>query len=137
MIGRPREPALRHADLWRAVGFVGVAGVIWLSLTPNPPDLQLDPGNWSGHGLAYAVLMGWFARVEPHGGARRSIALALCLLGVVIECLQGLTPWRTFDAHDMLANAFGVAIGWLASPPRVPNGLPTIERLLERSRGRR
>ncbi len=134
MIDRLRGPGLRHADLWRGVGFFGVAAVIWLSLTPEPPELRLDPSNWSGHGLAYAVLMGWFARIQYDEGTRRYVALALCLLGVTIECAQGLTPWRTFDVLDMVANAIGVAFGWLASPPRMPNGLPTIERLLARGR---
>lgn len=124
---------LRLRRLWFAVGCFGIGLLFWLSLTQNPPDLGLDRGNWSGHFLAYSMLMGWFARLFDDRSVRRQSAITLIGIGIAIECLQGLVPWRTFDPLDMLANTFGVLLGWLASPPRVPSGLPLIERLLLRS----
>jgi len=106
-----------------------VATVLVLSLIPNPPQLEEDPNNWSGHLSAYGVLMAWFARlVLP---ARRPIAaLLLIAMGVGVEFLQGMTGYRTFDPTDMLANSCGVMLGWLASPPRLPSGLTALDRLI-------
>jgi VanZ family protein len=36
-------------------------------------------------------------------------------MGVTIEFLQGLTPYRFFEWADALANAAGVIIGWTIS----------------------
>jgi hypothetical protein len=121
-LGRPR--------LWWSIGFAGIVLLIVLELVPAPPSLKVDPGGWSDHALAYATLMAWFARLDAGTRYRGGIAFALVVLGIALECAQGLTTWRTFDGHDMIANAIGVAAGWIASPPRLPSGLPTIERLL-------
>ena len=46
--------------------------------------------------------------------ARRiAFAVAFITMGVALEFLQGMTGYRTFDVFDMLANAVGVALGWL------------------------
>jgi VanZ family protein len=123
---------LRLRRLWFAIGCFGIGLLFWLSLARNPLDLGLDSGNWSGHFLAYSMLMGWFARLSDDRWVRRRSAIMLVAIGIVIECLQGLVPWRTFDPLDMLANTFGVLLGWIASPPRVPSGFPRVERLLLR-----
>ncbi len=121
---------LKHPRLWWAIGFAGIALLVVLELMPSPPSLDLGPSGWSDHGLAYAVLMAWFSRLDRDRGVRARIAFALVALGVVLECAQGFTTWRTFDPADMIANAAGVAVGWFASPPRLPNGLPAAERLV-------
>jgi len=62
------------------------------------------------HIAAYAGLMAWFG-----GMFRRTsqlwIAIALVVLGGVIELLQGLTPTRTPDVLDLTADTIGVLIG--------------------------
>ncbi len=126
---RPDRASLRWLPFWLSIGLAAVVLLVWGSVVPHPPELGLDPSNWTGHGLAYALLMAWFARLVPPE-AQRGAAIALIGLGVAIECVQGLLPWRTFDVLDMVANAVGVWIGWAASPPRVANGLPALERLI-------
>lgn len=120
----------RHPTIWWAIGFGGVVLLVVLELMPSPPSLDVGPNGWADHALAYATLMAWFARLDPTRLFRARIAFALVAIGVVLECVQGLTTWRTFDVTDMMANAIGVAIGWLASPPRLPNGLPAFDRVL-------
>jgi glycopeptide antibiotics resistance protein len=56
---------------------------------------------------------------------RWRLAVAIVLLGIGIELLQGLTPNRQPDVLDALANSGGVLLGWLAA--RLLPGLP--ERL--------
>lgn len=111
---RARPPAasdepLRYRLLWQTLGWVMVAIVVWLSLTPTlprPPSfLTWDKGQ---HVLAYAGLMYWY------GQAFRSHwrwLLFLWVLGILLEFLQGLGGVRTSDPYDMLANSIGVLAG--------------------------
>jgi len=89
---------------------VGV--VLGASLMPAPA-VQLVFGALNDkleHAAAYAGLMAWFG-----GMFRRAsqlwIGVALVALGGVIEVLQGLTPTRTPDVLDLLADTVGVLIG--------------------------
>ena len=34
-------------------------------------------------------------------------------MGALIECLQGLTDYRSFEWLDMLADAVGVTLAWM------------------------
>jgi VanZ family protein len=124
--------ARRLRVLWYAIGHLLIGLVVVFSLMPNPPEGPDDPGNWSGHLLAYGTLMAWFAQLHERLAMRLAIALGFVALGVSMEFLQGLTDYRTYDVFDMLANTCGVALGLIASPPRVPNGLRGVERLLAR-----
>lgn len=126
------RPPLRFALLWWLVGACGIALVIALSLMRSAPEIPGDSGGNFGHVLAYATLMGWFARLLPGHKARALAALALCALGVALEFVQETTGYRTYDLADMAADAIGVALGWLASPPRVPHVIASLDRLLSR-----
>ena len=48
-------------------------------------------------------------------------------MGIAIEYLQRATGYRTFEVADMIADAVGVATGWLLAPPRLPHVLQWIE----------
>jgi VanZ family protein len=118
---------------WLIVGWGGVAGVIVLSLIPNPPDLvPVEQGDKVEHVVAYGMLMLWFAQVYAARGARALIAGLLVALGVALEYVQGWTGWREFSYGDMAADATGVALGWLIAAPRTPNLLSFTGSLLTR-----
>jgi glycopeptide antibiotics resistance protein len=34
-------------------------------------------------------------------------------MGIALEFLQGMTDTRSFEVLDMVANAVGVALGWI------------------------
>lgn len=118
--------------VWQAIGWFGIVLLLYLSLTPRPPEIPMDNGDKFGHGLAYAVLYYWWAQICI--GCRRRIGLAagLTALGIVIEYLQGWSGWRTFDPYDMLADAAGVALGWLLAS-RSWNILSLLQRHCLRS----
>lgn len=124
--------ALRHHRLWWGIGWALVALVVVFSLIPKPPEVPGDPGNWSGHLIAYGTLGAWFARLILRARGRLRAALMLIGMGVLMEVLQGLSGYRAFDVLDMLANSCGVILGMLAAPPRLPSGLPALERGLLR-----
>jgi hypothetical protein len=56
-------PLLRWLPLWLATGWLLVASIIYLSLAPAPPSIDLPEGDKLEHVLAYAVLMFWFAQM--------------------------------------------------------------------------
>ena len=110
-----RLPAAR---LWLTAGWTLSVLVVWLSLTPVPPEPGIDLGDKVSHGLAYAVLMYCFARAEVE---RMSAAIWLMILGLTLEVLQGISGYRYAEALDMLADAAGIAVGWVVAElwPRV------------------
>jgi VanZ family protein len=72
--------------------------------------------------------MFWFSQIYPRARTRLFIALSLALMGVALEIAQGYTTYRSFEYADMVANATGVLLGWLAAPPRTGNVLLLVER---------
>jgi VanZ family protein len=93
-----------------------VVAVLWLALTPRPPD-TLDIG-WDklNHVLAFGALA--FAGRFALAPARRAAlwdGAALAGLGVAIELLQQLVPARSAQWQDLLADALGIAAGLLAA----------------------
>lgn len=115
---------LVHRRLWLAIGWGLVALVIYFSLTPQPPDMQVDQGDKLAHLLAYFSLAAWFGQIH---GPRLPLVLALLALGAGLELAQGLSGYRDMSLADMLANSTGVGLGWLAAR-RWPRLLAGLER---------
>lgn len=111
------------AGFWKAAGWLLVLAIIALSLTPAPPDLGVNQGDKLGHLATYGLVTLWFA--QPYTAPRQRIWLAIGMvaLGIALEYAQRATGYRSFEVADMVADALGVAIGWLAAPPRLPNFL--------------
>lgn len=86
------------------------------------------------HLLAYGTLMLWFAQVRTGRAERWVTALLLLALGIGLELAQGLTDDRSLSILDMAANTAGIALGWLAAPPRLPNGFAWCSYRLGRGR---
>lgn len=119
--------------LWVGIGWFGVVLLLYLSLTPQPPEIPIDQGDKFGHAFAYAMLTYWWAQLLHAGRQRIRLAAALLALGIAIEYVQGWTGWRSFDYYDMLADALGIAIGWLTAPPRTPDLLALLGARARRS----
>ena len=92
---------LRYAGLWVLCGWAFVALVVFLSLTPNPPEPRQLLAIDVGHLLAYAWLMFWFTSLYPAVSSNVYTAAGLCLMGIALECLQGSTDYRTLSYVDM------------------------------------
>ncbi|WP_269532241.1 VanZ family protein [Chitinimonas sp. BJYL2] len=102
--------------LRRLAALAGTAmatGILIGSLIPNPPSPDVAQGDKLMHLAGYGVLaFCWASALPAH---RLRVWLACALYGVLIEGLQGLTAYRSLDGWDMLANALGAALGWLAA----------------------
>ena len=108
--------------LGSSLGWLMVAAIIWLSLTPSPPALDVAFGDKLGHFAAYGSLMFWFCQLYARRITRVAYAAAFVAMGIALEFVQGATGYRSFELLDMAANTVGVLIGWgIASlSPRIP-----------------
>jgi len=91
------------------------ATIVWLSLTPAPPKIDIDEGDKLGHFAAYGSLMFWFCLLYARNGTRRAYAALWIVMGIALEFAQRETGYRNFEVFDMFANAIGVLIGWALS----------------------
>lgn len=107
------EAPVPYLRLRLCIGFLLVAAVVYLSLTPHPIEVPGEQGDKYGHIVAYSTLMIWFATIYHARRERIALAVAFVLLGVALEFLQRLTGYRTFDIADMVADGVGVILGWV------------------------
>lgn len=122
----------RRPGLWLGIWLLGWVLCATLSLI-HPPQIEI-PITYADkfeHFLAYAALSAWsvliFAKPRSHWKA----ALALVLLGIVMELAQGaFTTYRTMDAWDALADALGVIFGQLLSLARAQSLLLRFDKRL-------
>lgn len=98
-----------------AGGWLYAAAIVFLSLTPAPPEPGFEYGDKLGHFLAYALLMFWFSLLYRNGNARLAYGALWIGLGVALEFAQGATDYRSLELADMAANALGVAAGAAAA----------------------
>ncbi|CAH9015663.1 VanZ family protein [Candidatus Nitrosacidococcus sp. I8] len=102
----------KFLKLWRFLGWLGVIGIIYLSLTPSLADLNflIVYQDKMEHFLAYGLLAWWFSQIYP---ARSHLWFGIFFisLGIAIEFLQDLTG-RDFEYGDMLADTLGVFSGY-------------------------
>jgi VanZ family protein len=103
---------LRYHKFWLLLGWGMIVLVLYLSLTPQPPELGFELWDKLKHFIAYAVLMGWFGQLYRQH-RRLLYALGFIGMGIALEYLQGMGEYRMFEYHDMLANLLGVSIAML------------------------
>jgi VanZ family protein len=104
-------------------GLLWLALVLVMALALLPTAGLLTPGLWdkAQHAVAFAVLAGLALLAYP--GRSRALLLGLLMAyGVGIELLQSGLPYRDASLADVLANAVGVAVVWLAAA--AVRGLP-------------
>jgi VanZ family protein len=98
-----------------AAGWGWAAAIVWLSLTPSPPQVDLSYGDKLGHFAAYGLLMFWFSFLYLRRTTRIAYAAGFITMGIGLELLQGQLGYRTYEVFDMYANTLGVLLGWAAA----------------------
>jgi VanZ family protein len=98
-----------------AAGWAWAAAIVWLSLTPQPPGVDVPQGDKLGHLAAYGALMFWFSVLYRERRARIACAAGFIAMGVGLEFVQGALGYRSFELYDMAANTVGVLLGWTAA----------------------
>jgi VanZ family protein len=123
---------LRWRALWLALGWAIAAAIVWLSLVPSPPKLDVTLGDKIGHFVGYGTLMFWFCQLYGSRRARAVHALGFAAMGIALEFLQGMIGYRTFEVMDMVANALGVLVGWAGARLVGGGWLARVEAALAR-----
>jgi hypothetical protein len=123
------------ARLWRALFFLLLVAVLYLTLKPNPQiaevavmpqtmadffDLHDDWKNVVGFGaLALAGFLGWPGGWGPvswtERARRRLLFVALFSAVGWMEFFQLFIPTRFADPKDLVAGGLGTLLAWLAS----------------------
>jgi len=109
------------------IGWSLIAAVIYLSLTPDPIEIDVQQGDKLGHILAYFAMMAWFTQLYQRQSHWRW-GIGFIALGIGLEYLQGWSGYRDFEYLDMVADATGVAAGWLLGGTIVAQALSGLER---------
>jgi VanZ family protein len=99
-------------SVYVALGWLLVAAIVWLSLTPSPPEVDFKESDKLGHLFAYGLTMFWFAQLYAARPVRVAYAALFVLMGVGLEFIQGVLGYRTYEVFDMYANSAGVLVGW-------------------------
>jgi VanZ family protein len=121
--------------LWFIGGLLLIAAIVFFSLTPHPLESNIPEGDKLHHLLGYGVLMAWWSQLKLQQADRLRLAIGFIALGIVMEVAQGFTPTRQPDVFDALANTTGILLGWLASPPRIPNFYARLAAAFPRTGG--
>jgi len=111
-------PSTWTRRVWLTVGWLLMVFVIWITLTPQPPQVlstipHLDK---IGHFLAYVALTAWFAAALWGRKWLTIITVAFIVMGGVLEILQGFTG-RDPSWFDWLIDTGGALLG--AGLPRI------------------
>jgi VanZ family protein len=97
------------------LGWAMVAAIVWLSLVPNAPELDIAQGDKLGHLAGYGAITFWFCALYSSSRVRLAYAAGFAAMGIALEVVQGMLGYRTYDPIDMLANTLGVLLGWTAA----------------------
>ena len=117
-----------HQRLWIILGVLLLLTVVALSLLTIPPPVGVPGGDKASHLIAYAVLMSWWGMLQYRH--RWLWAVALPLMGLVLEFLQTLTRTRVLEWNDALANLLGVVLAMVLLATPAAGLLGWLDRLL-------
>lgn len=122
--------ALRWPRWWLATWIVLMLLTVVVSLLPMPRvPVPIDHFDKIEHCIGYLLLAAYAAMLFEAARARRLAYFAVFALGVLIEGLQTLVPWRSGgDVADMAANAAGVLLGSLVATTPLRQALQWFER---------
>jgi glycopeptide antibiotics resistance protein len=123
----------KFSRLWLTAGWLLILLVVFFSLSPKPPEvIEFEQGDKFGRLVAYLSLMLWFANIYPGRKQRISLSLAFFAMGAILEFLQGLSGYRTFQYSDIVANSMGILFGWLLAKTWSGTFLAKLDKLLQR-----
>ena len=87
---------------------------IWiLSFLPDSAMPHVPGSDKWHHALAYFACMFFWGQWYVAPAQRLKLAIVFILMGALIEFLQGLTDYRSFEWLDMVADTVGVVLAWL------------------------
>ncbi|MDX3904696.1 MAG: VanZ family protein [Pigmentiphaga sp.] len=95
---------------WKPMFWAAALGILVLSLLPPATPLPSTGWDKTNHLLGFGVLA-LLARFAYPGPAWPRLA-GLLAYGALVEVLQSLTPYRSAEWTDLIADGLGILIGW-------------------------
>ncbi|OVZ59719.1 VanZ family protein [Pigmentiphaga sp. NML080357] len=95
---------------WKPLFWATALGILVLSLLPPATPMPTTGWDKTNHLLGFATLAA-LARFAYPGPAWPRLP-GLLAFGALIEVLQSLTPNRSAEWTDLIADGLGIAIGW-------------------------
>ncbi|MDZ7826181.1 MAG: hypothetical protein U5R48_09445 [Gammaproteobacteria bacterium] len=124
-----RRERLNYRTIWLAAGWLMVAVVVYLSLSPSAPrGPDFPDSDKLMHALTYLVLVAWFGQLYPSSPGRAAAVLGFAAMGAGLEVLQGMGGIRQASWLDGFANLGGALCGWLCLRTRLAMSLAWVER---------
>ncbi len=101
---------LKRLVFWCAVIAVGLVSLL-------PRETLPETGLWDKleHAAAYAILCVIGVVSYPRKRTHLVLLIGLAMYGTALELLQSFVPGREASIADVIANTFGVFIGFAAS----------------------
>ena len=103
---------LKYRKIWLGLGVLAIAALAILCLLPTSNLPKVSISDKLVHFTAYFLLAGWFSGlVMPKNYI--IFGIILLVFSYLIEVLQGLSKYRSFEWQDLLANGFGIVVALL------------------------
>ena len=103
---------LKYQKMWLGLGMLAVLSLAILCLLPtsNLPNVKVN--DKFVHFAAYFLLAGWFSGIVM---PKNYLFFGTLLLAFsyLIEILQGISNYRSFEWQDLLANGLGITVALL------------------------
>ena len=127
---------LRHEKRWRLAGLAlllaVLAAMIMPTVWPWPSSKALLLDKW-WHLLTFTVLSVWFTGQYARSSYWR-LVLGLTAFGALIELGQIMTPYRSGEWMDLIADIGGIGIGLIIAIAGLGGWSLRFERWLEKAR---
>jgi len=91
--------------------YLALIAISWLALSMQSAPTITTGWDKSNHLLAFFTLYLLLDFAYPLGDARKIVLLLL--YGVLLECVQGVIPWRAFSLLDLVADLGGLLSYWI------------------------
>ena len=103
---------LKYQKLWLGLGVLAIVFLAVLCLVPMSNLPKVNINDKFVHFSAYFILAAWFSGIIKR---KNYLVFGICLLAFsyLIEILQGLSKYRSFEWQDLLANGLGIAAALL------------------------
>jgi len=119
---------MHYRKLWLAIGVIYIGFILTASLLKAPDiNVIINHTDKAVHFLSYFILVGWFVQLYPKLNSRISILISAIALGMLIEYLQGMTSYRSFDFADEIANSIGALSAFILARPPFDSLLATLD----------
>src|SRR5215210_3795746 len=100
----------RARPVFRALGWLSVAVIAYLSLVPHEMEVRTSLPGWIEHAIAYAGAAGLLSLGYPFW-SWQLIAAALFGYSGALEALQGFVPGRHPGIEGAIVSGAGAAVG--------------------------